>query len=87
MVASIQLKRAVIYSPTYGDISEIASLSLGTEREFVLRDGTRPEDRFSIRLAAGSRLFMGEGTQEFYEHALPHDENGHSARLKLTFRK
>ena len=73
--------------PAYGNTNEIASLSLGAEREFVLRDVSDPEDRFSIRLASGSLLFMGEGTQEHYEHALPHDENCHSARLNLTFRK
>ena len=73
--------------PAYGNTNEIASPSLGAEREIVLRDVTRPEDRLSIRLAAGSLLFLGEGTQEFYEHALPHDENCHSARVKPDIQK
>ena len=73
--------------PAYGNTNEIASLSLGAEREFVLREVSNPESRFSIRLASGSLLFMGEGTQEHYEHALPRDEKCHLARLNLTFRK
>ena len=73
--------------PAYGDTDEMASLSLGAERDFVLRDIADSEGRFSIRLASGSLLFMGEGTQENYEHALPHDENCHQPRLNLTFRK
>ena len=73
--------------PAYGNTNEIASLSLGAEREFILRNISDPEDKYSIRLASGSLLFMGEGTQEHYEHSLPHDENCHSARLNLTFRK
>lgn len=73
--------------PAYGNTDEIASLSLGAERDFVLRDVADSENRLSIRLASGSLLFMGEGTQENYEHALPHDENCHHPRLNLTFRK
>ena len=73
--------------PAYGDTTEIASLSLGAEREFVLRNITDHGDQFSIPLASGSLLFMGRGTQENYEHALPHDDNCHRPRLNLTFRK
>jgi alkylated DNA repair dioxygenase AlkB len=73
--------------PAYGNTNEIASLSLGAEREFLLRNVSDHEDRYSIRLASGSLLFMGEGTQQRYEHALPHDKSCHSPRLNLTFRK
>ena len=73
--------------PAYGDTDEIVSLSRGAERDSVLRDVADSDDRFSIRLASGSLLFMGEGTQENYEHALPHDENCHQPRLNLTLSK
>ncbi len=73
--------------PAYGSTSVIASLSLGTEREFVFRSTSDPAERFAIRLASGSLLLMGEGCQELYEHGLSYNENCHEARLNLTFRK
>lgn len=71
----------------YGDTSEIASLSLGAEREFVLRRIDNSEARFAINLQPGSLLFMGRGSQSLYEHALPHDDSCCEPRLNLTFRK
>jgi alkylated DNA repair dioxygenase AlkB len=73
--------------PAYGDTSEIASLSLGAEREFIMRSVDDPDDRFSIWLESGSLLFMGKGSQQNYEHALPHDDNCQLPRLNLTFRR
>lgn len=73
--------------PAYGNTDEIASLSLGAEREFVLRRNSDHDDRFCIRLADGSLFFMGKGCQDLYEHALPHDEICQQPRLNLTFRK
>ncbi len=73
--------------PAYGSTSAIASLSLGAEREFVFRSTSDTAERFSIRLSSGSLLFIGEGCQELYEHALLHDERCGKPRLNLTFRK
>jgi alkylated DNA repair dioxygenase AlkB len=73
--------------PAYGDTSEIASLSLGAERVFVMRCVNDPDDSFSISLESGSLLFMGKGSQQNYEHALPHDDNCFQPRINLTFRK
>jgi alkylated DNA repair dioxygenase AlkB len=73
--------------PAYGTTDQIASLSLGVEREFVLRKLSDPDERFAIRLAPGSLLFMGAGCQDFYEHALPRDQLCREPRLNLTFRK
>ena len=73
--------------PAYGATSAIASLSLGAEREFVFRSTSDPAERFSIHLSPGSLLFIGEGCQELYEHALLRDERCGKPRLNLTFRK
>ena len=73
--------------PAYGATDQIASLSLGAEREFVLRSLSDPDARFELRLKPGSLLFMGEGCQELYEHALIRDEHCLQPRLNITFRK
>lgn len=73
--------------PAYGSTSVIASLSLGAEREFILRRISNPTERFAIRLRPGSLLIMGKGCQDLYEHSLPRDEQCSQARLNLTFRK
>ena len=71
----------------YGDTTQIASLSLGAEREFVLRKIENPAERYAISLQPGSLLYMGKGSQTLYEHALPHDDSCREPRLNLTFRK
>ncbi len=73
--------------PAYGPTDEIASISLGAERDFVLRSTDNPEDRHTLKLAHGSLLFMGEGCQERYEHAVPASPECKQPRLNLTFRK
>lgn len=73
--------------PAYGATSAIASLSLGTEREFVFRSTSDTAELFSIRLSPGSLLFIGERCQELYAHALLRDERCGKPRLNLTFRK
>jgi alkylated DNA repair dioxygenase AlkB len=73
--------------PAYGSTSEIASLSLGAERQFVFRSTSNPDERFTIQLASGSLLFMGERCQELYEHALIRNQRCLEPRLNLTFRK
>lgn len=73
--------------PAYGTTSAIASLSLGAERKFVFRSTSDPAERFSINLSPGSLLYIGEGCQDLYEHALPRDERCGQPRLNLTFRK
>ena len=73
--------------PAYGDTSEIASLSLGAPRVFVMREQDNTDEQFSIELAPGSLLFMGQGCQDVYEHGLPHDPDCHEPRLNLTFRR
>ena len=70
----------------YGDTSVIASISLGEEREFLLRNiASQLEHR--MVLAHGSMLVMGEGCQELYEHSLPVNDSYKNARINLTFRQ
>lgn len=73
--------------PAYGDTDQIASLSLGAEREFVFRRASDPDERYPLRLLPGSLLYMGTGCQDEFEHALPRDEHCHQPRLNITFRK
>ena len=71
----------------FGDISVIPSLSLGAEREFTLRKACNHNEQFTLKLASGSLIVMGEGCQEEYEHALLSDETVADPRINLTFRK
>ena len=73
--------------PAYGATSGIASLSLGAKREFVFRSTSDAAERFSMHLSPGSLLYIGEGCQELYEHALLRDERCGKPRLNLTFRR
>jgi hypothetical protein len=73
--------------PAYGATKYIASISLGAEREFILRKKGCHDDTFKLNLPSGSLLFMGEGCQESYEHTLPRDKNCKEARINLTFRR
>ncbi len=72
--------------PAYGDLSCIASVSLGEEREFLLRRTEDPADVFSLTLGDGSLLIMAEGCQERYEHCLPTSDKYKNPRINLTFR-
>jgi hypothetical protein len=70
----------------YGDVSSIASVSLGQQRRFVFRDRDDHDDTFELELADGSLLLMGDRCQERYEHALPVDPERVGPRINLTFR-
>ena len=73
--------------PAYGATDQIASLSLGAEREFVLRNAEQPDQRYELPLSPGSLFYMGAGCQDNYEHALPREAHCRAPRLNLTFRK
>lgn len=70
----------------FGDVSSIASVSLGQERTFVLRRIDDLDDAYEIELANGSLLLMGEHCQDRYEHALLVDPTRTRPRINLTFR-
>lgn len=78
--------------------SPIATLSLGTERDFVLEEMSRPNrkgaqqppspepQQFSVRLASGSVLLMLGRTQELFLHSISKDKRVRKPRISLTFR-
>ncbi|MEM1321525.1 MAG: alpha-ketoglutarate-dependent dioxygenase AlkB [Bacteroidota bacterium] len=70
----------------FGDTSFIPSLSLGEERNFLLREkSTQRVHEFFLE--EGSMLIMGEHCQERYEHSLPIDPSYKNGRINLTFRQ
>ena len=73
--------------PAYGSTTPIASISLGAEREFVIRPLDPADASLSLMLKSGSLLFMGEHFQERYEHELPACQQVLEPRINLTFRR
>jgi alkylated DNA repair dioxygenase AlkB len=66
----------------------IASMSLGVEREFVLRHNDRADiDQVVIPLPNGSLLLMAGSTQSKWKHALPRRKGITGERINLTFRR
>ena len=80
--------------PELGPEPLIASLSLGAERRFCLRErpvrGAEPSavapQRLAVPLPHGSLLQMAGATQTLYQHALPKSTRALGPRLNLTFR-
>lgn len=70
----------------FGPTDIIPSVSLGEEREFLLREN-KTNKVSSIILNHGSMILMGEGCQEEYEHSLPVDKKYTKPRINLTFRQ
>ncbi|XP_078431879.1 oxidoreductase, 2OG-Fe(II) oxygenase family protein [Wolffia australiana] len=82
----------------YGDAPEIASLSLGCDRDFLLRKkklpvatlGKRPREhcleQYSLLLKHGSLLVMKGYTQRDWLHSVPKRTRAGSIRINLTFR-
>lgn len=71
--------------PELGPNPIIASVSLGAERDFFVREMKNPAEKFKIRLGNGSLFWMKEGFQEHYMHALPKRALA-APRINLTFR-
>ena len=68
-----------------GSVSSIASISLGAERKFQLRDKTT-DKMYNYILGSGSLFLMRDGCQENYLHRLPEDLRCKGGRINLTFR-
>ncbi|MGB1278302.1 MAG: alpha-ketoglutarate-dependent dioxygenase AlkB, partial [Nannocystaceae bacterium] len=71
--------------PELGPRPVIASLSLGVERDFCLRQQAG-RLRHSFRLPHGSLLVMAGDTQSEWQHALPRRKKVTRPRVNLTFR-
>ena len=66
--------------------STIVSVSLGAERDFVIRRTVDRKDKVSVKLAHGSVLTMEGSMQEHYQHSVPRRKRVDQARVNLTFR-
>ncbi|KAK3022661.1 hypothetical protein RJ639_045427 [Escallonia herrerae] len=87
----------------YGPTPEIASVSFGCDREFLLkkkprtkREGERPSkrpkmiehpDQHSFMLKHGSLLLMQGHTQRDWFHSVPKRAKAEAVRINLTFRR
>lgn len=66
----------------------ISSVSLGAERDFVLRHNQRNDiGDVKISLPDGSLLVMAGSTQAYWKHALPRRQRIEAERINLTFRR
>lgn len=65
----------------------IASISLGAERDFLMRRYRRKDEKVSIKLENGSLLVMMPNSFESFEHSLPKRLRITSPRINLTFRR
>lgn len=69
-----------------GTNPQIASLSLGQERRFVLRDKKTKKEKVEVTLEHGSLLLMLGDVQTRWQHALPKSKKVREPRINLTFR-
>ncbi|OED38391.1 hypothetical protein AB833_19595 [Chromatiales bacterium (ex Bugula neritina AB1)] len=70
-----------------GPEPQIASISLGSTRRFLLREKLKPKNKIAINLAGGSLLLMRGATQIRWEHSLPATKTPVGPRINLTFRR
>ena len=73
--------------PELGHQPVIASLSLGAERDFVMRcrDDETAKKQY-MKLQHGSLLLMAGDTQRYWQHSLPKRRKISEPRINLTFR-
>lgn len=65
----------------------IASVSLGGERRFLIRERKDHKNKREIILKNGSLLIMKSGFQSKYQHSIPKTKKKVGERINLTFRK
>lgn len=65
----------------------IASVSLGGERRFLIRERKDNKNKREITLKNGSLLIMKRGFQSKYQHSIPKTRKKVEERINLTFRK
>ena len=71
--------------PELGPAPVIASVSLGAERVFQLRNN-HSKERLSLSLPHGSLLLMGPGIQAHWQHRLAKVTSMQESRVNFTFR-
>ncbi|CAH9053956.1 hypothetical protein PSECIP111951_00928 [Pseudoalteromonas holothuriae] len=73
--------------PAFGSTDVIASISLGAQREFLIRSQTNHDEQHHVTLESGSLLVMGKGFQDIYEHALAKGDSTTGPRFNISFRR
>lgn len=71
---------------TLTDTINIASVSVGAEREFQFKSKHNPDDKESIQLTHGSLLVMHDPLQKHWLHQIPARKKVTEERINLTFR-
>ena len=69
-----------------GPNPQIASLSLGDKRRFVLREKSDKSNKQELVLEHGSLILMLGKTQSLWQHTVPRTKRSQQSRLNLTFR-
>jgi alkylated DNA repair dioxygenase AlkB len=64
----------------------IASISFGTQRDFIIQEKIGNKKRYTISLESGSLLIMKNNAQKLYSHELPKRKKIEEGRINLTFR-
>ena len=72
-------------SPEMDPTQPVLSLSLGAERDIMLRDNTTREIE-RVSLGHGSLLIMGPGFQQTHQHKIPKAGREVGPRISLTYR-
>ena len=72
--------------PELGGRPQIAALSLGVSRRFLMRRRDRRDERLELSLGNTSLLLMNAPTQQFWQHSLPKTRRPTGERISLTFR-
>lgn len=65
-------------------LAPIASVSFGAPREFVIQNGAKPDESYTLELSDGSFCLMAGKMQMKYLHGIPVGASG--LRFNLTFR-
>lgn len=72
--------------PELGDRPAIASISLGTARDFRVRHNASG-DTFALSLGHGDLVVMRDESQSAYKHSIPKRARIAEPRINLTFRR
>lgn len=70
-----------------GPRSQIASVSLGASRRFVLKHRRNKEQKMELELTSGSLLLMLGDLQQHWLHAVPKTRKPVGERINITFRQ
>jgi alkylated DNA repair dioxygenase AlkB len=73
--------------PELGPCPQIASLSLGASRRFVLKQRRNQNRKLELELTSGSLLLMLGNMQSHWLHAIPKTRKPVGERINLTFRQ